>query len=202
MTPSYMSTAEVSAKLGLDQNRIRQLCRQGRFPGAYKHPDTGHWLIPEEAIATRDNRADSSEVEAIDEGSANIVQSGDIHIGDVNHSTMAVGPSARVQITQDSRNNQINYFFDQIYERIDSRPQDPDVDKREISETVQKIQTEVVKTDQANVTKLERWLKTLALMAPDIFEVTVATLTNPITGLGTVIRKVAEKARLESGTSS
>jgi hypothetical protein len=202
MTSSYMSTAEASAKLGIDQNRIRFLCRQGRFPGAYKHPDSGNWLIPRESISAIDIHASSKKVEVDDHEGGKVIKSGDIHIGDVNRSTMAVGPGARVNITRGSQKNQINVFFDQIYERIESRPADTDVDKQEISETVQNIQTEVVKSDRANVNKVERWLKTLALMAPDIFEVTVATLTNPITGLGTAIRKIAEKARLESGTSS
>jgi hypothetical protein len=35
-------------------------------------------------------------------------------------------------------------------------------------------------------------------MAPDIFEVTAATLANPIAGITTVIRKVAEKAQAEA----
>jgi hypothetical protein len=35
-------------------------------------------------------------------------------------------------------------------------------------------------------------------MAPDIFEVAVDTLTNPVRGVATVIRKVAEKAREEA----
>jgi hypothetical protein len=202
MTSRYMSTAEASAKLGIDQNRIRFLCRQGRFPGAYKHPDSGNWLIPKESIFAINIRASSKEVEVNSHEGGNVIQSGDIHIGDVNHSTLAVGSGARVNISRESQNNQIDKFFDLIYERIEARPADVDLDKREISETVQKIQTEVVKSDQANVNKVECWLKTLALMAPDIFEVTVATLTNPIVGLGTVIRKVAEKARQESGKSN
>ena len=43
--------------------------------------------------------------------------------------------------------------------------------------------------------KVERWLKFLADMAPDILEVTAATLANPIAGVATAIRKIAEKAQ-------
>ena len=38
-------------------------------------------------------------------------------------------------------------------------------------------------------------LKTLALMAPDIWDVAVATFTNPILGISTVVKKIAEKAK-------
>lgn len=201
MTLKCLSTAEVSAKLELNQDRVRLLCRQGHFPGAYKHPDKGNWLIPTDLISSDKARSYQGENK---EGyrTANIEQSGDITIGDVSNSTMAVGSGAQVNITQGPELKQINILFDQIYDRIDARRKDADVDKQEISETVQKIQTEVVKSDQTDVKKIERWLKTLALMAPDIFEVTVATLTNPLTGLGTVIRKVAEKARIEYGESN
>lgn len=53
--------------------------------------------------------------------------------------------------------------------------------------------------EAANPTKVERWLRALALMASDIFDVTVACLTNPVAGIATVIRKVAEKAKAEAG---
>jgi hypothetical protein len=201
VTAKYLSPAEISAKLGLNQDRVRLLCRQGHFPGAYKYPDNGNWLIPADLISSDKTRSYQGENK---EGyrAANIEQSGDITIGDVSNSTMAVGSGAQVNITQGPELKQINILFDQIYDRIDARREDADVDKQEISETVQKIQTEVVKSDQTNVKRVEQWLKTLALMAPDIFEVTVATLTNPLTGLGTVIRKIAEKARIEYGESN
>jgi hypothetical protein len=90
-------------------------------------------------------------------------------------------------------------LFAQIYQQIDARPEDPDVDKEELTETVQKVEQEAAKGEEANPTKVERWLKFLGNVAPDILEVTVACLTNPLAGVGTVIRKIAEKARAEAG---
>lgn len=120
-------------------------------------------------------------------------KSGDITVGDISNATTAIGHGASI--------NQISNSFNQIYTHLASRPEDKNVDKREISEIVQNIEAVVEKNDRENV-KIEHWLSKLEKMAPDIFEVTVNTLANPLTGLGTVIRKVAEKAKLESGASS
>ena len=86
-------------------------------------------------------------------------------------------------------------LFADVYQRIKARPTDPDVDKGELTETVRKIEQEVALGEQANADKVEQWLRTLAPMAPDIFEVIVACLTSPAAGIAAVVRKVAEKAR-------
>ena len=57
---------------------------------------------------------------------------------------------------------------------------------------------EAAKDEEANPNKVERWLHNLAAMAPDIVEVVVGCLTHPAAGVGTVIRKIAEKARAEA----
>lgn len=85
--------------------------------------------------------------------------------------------------------------FKDIERQIDARPENPDVDKDELKETVSKIQEEAKKGEQANPTKVERWLKFLAGMADDIFQVTAATLTNPALGIGTAVKLIAEKAK-------
>ncbi|NJN95806.1 MAG: hypothetical protein HC875_17735 [Anaerolineales bacterium] len=89
-------------------------------------------------------------------------------------------------------------MFQDIYSRIEARPADPNVDKAEVKDTVQKIEQEVEKGEEANPSKVERWLKTLKGMAPDIGDVTIACLTNPAAGVAMVIKKIAEKAKVES----
>lgn len=91
-------------------------------------------------------------------------------------------------------------LFQTVYQRIETRPADPNVDKEEVKETVQKIEQEAKKGDEANPTKVERWLKTLKDMAPDIGDVTIACLTNPAAGVAMVIKKIAEKAKAEAGS--
>lgn len=85
--------------------------------------------------------------------------------------------------------------FKEIDRKIDARPENRDVDKDELKETVNKIQEEAKKGEQANPNKIERWLKSLLGMADDIFQVTAATLTNPELGIGTAVRLIAEKAQ-------
>lgn len=86
-------------------------------------------------------------------------------------------------------------LFEAIYHQIEARPQDPNVDKEEIAGEVKKIEDEAAKGEQANPNKIERWLGNLAQMAPDIWDVTVATLSNPVAGIALVVKKIAEKAK-------
>lgn len=85
--------------------------------------------------------------------------------------------------------------FSRIYQTIDARPADPKVDKSEIKETVQKIEAETKKGEQANADKVERWLKFLAGMSDDIFQVVTATLANPALGIGKAVQLIAKKAQ-------
>lgn len=93
-------------------------------------------------------------------------------------------------------------MFKDIYSRIEARPADPNVEKEEVKDTVQKIEQEVEKGEEANPSKVERWLKTLKDMAPDIGDVTIACLTNPAAGVAMVIKKIAEKAKAEAGKNA
>jgi hypothetical protein len=107
------------------------------------------------------------------------------------------GRGAQVSVQQNSAANdkELSALFDRLYEAIQTRPPDPNVDKEEISETVQKIEQEVKKGDQANESKLKRWLETLNNMAPDILDVILASLDGPGSGLRAVLKKVAQHAR-------
>jgi len=123
-----------------------------------------------------------------------------ITVGDISGGKgIAIGRGAQATVTEGLGGDEIARLFAAVYQRIETRPGDPDVDKEELTETVQKIQQEVAQGEQANPSKVERWLKNLALMASDIFDVTVACLTSPVTGIATVIRKVAEKTKEEAG---
>ncbi len=80
---------------------------------------------------------------------------------------------------------------------LEARPEDPDVDKDELINTVKSIEQEAQKGEQANERKLTRWLGNLAEMAEDIFEVTVAALSGPQAAFATVARKVAARVKQE-----
>ncbi len=85
--------------------------------------------------------------------------------------------------------------FEQIYHKIDAQPVRPDVDKSEIKDTVKKIEDEVKKGEEANPNKVERWLKFLAEMSDDIFQVTAMTLANPVVGVAKAVQLIAKKAK-------
>jgi regulator of protease activity HflC (stomatin/prohibitin superfamily) len=90
--------------------------------------------------------------------------------------------------------NDLARLFQAIYQRIHSRHEDPDIRKEELVEKVERIQEEIGKDEEANSKKIERWLRELANIAPDIFEFTVAALPNSLAGMATLVRKNADRA--------
>jgi len=91
--------------------------------------------------------------------------------------------------------SEVSVLFDKLYEQIKSRPDDPNIDKAEIASKVKEIQEEASKGGQANETKLERWMKNLNEMAPDIVDVALASLGGPVSGVTAVLKKIADRAK-------
>jgi len=136
-----------------------------------------------------------------DEVHGNKVGGDKITVGNISGSAgIAIGRGAQATVVQEGLDaNEIARLFAIVYRRIEARPDDPNVDKEELTGITQEIQREIAKGDAANPNKVERWLRALALMASDILEVTVACLTSPVAGIAAAVRKVAEKARAEAG---
>jgi hypothetical protein len=125
-----------------------------------------------------------------------------ITVGNISGGTgIAIGRGAQATVTHGLGGDELAKLFDAVYQQVEARREDPNVDKEELTGTVQKVQAEAAKGEAANPTKVERWLGNLAAMAPDIWDVTVACLTNPAAGVAAVIRKVAEKAKAEAGSN-
>lgn len=95
----------------------------------------------------------------------------------------------------------ITELFREIYRAIERLPSDSDVDRNKIKDMIAEIEAEVKKGRAASSGKLEGLLKTLRQMAPDIFEVTVTTWSNPVAGVGMVLKKVADKAKENTASS-
>lgn len=97
---------------------------------------------------------------------------------------------------------EIKGLFDQLYARIDARPNTPSTDKEDLKAEVKEIQATVTEAAKENKKMDENFLarrfRTIARMAPDILEVVVATLANPLAGLGVAVKKVAERARTKT----
>jgi hypothetical protein len=123
-------------------------------------------------------------------GDQNVIQ------GSISGGVVVQGRGANVSVQQSGGINQeqLSLVFEKMYQAIQSRPDDPNIDKEEISGTVQRIEQEVKKGDQANESKLNRWMESLNKMAPDIVDVILASLGGPVSGLTAVLKKVAEHA--------
>jgi hypothetical protein len=85
----------------------------------------------------------------------------------------------------------------QMENRIDAHPALSADEKKDAKDQIAKIQTEAAKAEQADPSRLEKLLNTLVVLAPDIFEVAVTTLANPLSGIGLVLKKIGDKAKLE-----
>ncbi|MBN2228124.1 MAG: hypothetical protein JW779_00925 [Candidatus Thorarchaeota archaeon] len=90
--------------------------------------------------------------------------------------------------------------FAQIRHRIDIKSENQ-ADKAKLGKAIKEIEREVKKGEKANLEKLEHWLRFLASIANDIFQVTVATLTSPIAGITKAIQLIAQKAKEEAALS-
>jgi hypothetical protein len=112
------------------------------------------------------------------------------------------GGRAKVDITQSSahktQDTNFDRLFDLLEERIKARPEDPNVDKQEIRDQVKRIKTEVAQGEKASPNKLERWMRNLAGMAPDIVDVMAASLGGPLSGFTAVIHKIAARVKSET----
>ena len=126
-----------------------------------------------------------------------------ITVGDVSGTGIAIGSEAHAEVHQGSVDAAaLAEAFKNVYNQIEARKPDSTFEKEEIATPVKKVEEEVAKGEEANPDRVAHWLKTLAGMAPDIFDVTVKTLISPAAGIAEVIRKVAEKAKAESSSAS
>ena len=80
-------------------------------------------------------------------------------------------------------------LFKRIHKEVRARPKDPKLEAQ-----VKKIEAEAAKGEEADQSKLERWIRTLAKMAPDIVEVMAASLAGPVAGFSVVFKKIVERA--------
>lgn len=113
-----------------------------------------------------------------------------------NVSGIVIQDARDVRITQHTglQAGDLAAVFELAYRQIAARPEDPDVHKDEIKETVGKIEAEAAKGEQANQNNLQRWMNNLKEMAPDVVDVIVASLGGPVSGFTAVFQKIAKKA--------
>lgn len=97
---------------------------------------------------------------------------------------------------------EIKQLFEGLYSQIDARANTSPADKEDIKAEVQEIQSTVTaaaqKNEKIDESFIARRFRNIARMAPDVLEVVVATLGNPLAGLGVAVKKIAAKAKEET----
>lgn len=120
-----------------------------------------------------------------------------ISVGDVTGSNIAIGENNSLTITHGASTEEIAKAFSILVEAVQSKVESPE--KVMAQTAVQGLEAEASKGEEAQEGNVQKWFEILGKMAPDIWEVAVDTFTNPIKGLSTVFKKVAEKAKAENG---
>ena len=87
--------------------------------------------------------------------------------------------------------------FEGLQKALEKVPEGPK--KAMATQAVEGLKAEAEKGEDADEENVRQWFESLALMLPDIGEVAIRTFLNPIDGLSTVFRKVAEKAKAGRG---
>jgi len=118
------------------------------------------------------------------------VGQGGVHIGgDVSNSNIVTGNNNVVgsTITQKAE------YLQNLYAKIESRPDTDQLDKEDLKSAVAEIAEEDNKGENADESFIARRLRNIQRIAPDILEVALATIANPAAGFGMVAKKVAER---------
>lgn len=95
-------------------------------------------------------------------------------------------------------NNYNPSFVSNDFESIKKLIEGQSSNQNELRNAVEQIQEEVRKGESADSTKVEKWLRFLAGMSDDIFQVTVSTIINPIGGIAKAIQLIAKKVKEEN----
>jgi hypothetical protein len=125
------------------------------------------------------------------------------NISDVSGNVNVAGGSITTHHTTDGLSAaEIEQLFDGLYSKIHARAATSVADKEDLKGEVKEIQSTITEAMQKNETVdegfLSRRFRNIARMAPDVLDVIVATLGNPLAGLGVAVKKIAEKAKEET----
>lgn len=102
-------------------------------------------------------------------------------------------------VNEANSNGELIKWRKEMERKIDALKDIPAEDKSTLNQQVEQIAREAEKGPQADPKRLERLFNTISAMAPDIFEVAVATVSNPLAGIGLVVKKIGEKAQIQKG---
>jgi hypothetical protein len=129
---------------------------------------------------------------------------GNISIGGGLTGNLVVGNNNQVSntINQGLSAADIKQLFDSVNTKIDALPQLNQAVKEDAKAEIKDIQENITEavTNKGNLDEsfLTRRFRSIARMAPDILDVIVATIANPLGGMGVAVKKIADKAKEEA----
>jgi hypothetical protein len=130
-------------------------------------------------------------------GKINVNRNGEINISGSVNSTVGgdVVGYDRINFTTSAVDaGKLQEAFDRLHKRVETFSLDED-DKAELRDTLKRMLEEVKKGEEARPEKVERWLKFVLGICPDIFSMTVSALLNPDVRIGTAVRQVVMTMR-------
>jgi len=134
------------------------------------------------------------------------IVNGDKNVTNVSGTGIAIGKGARATVTRmaDSSDSaaKLTEWQKQMESRIDAIAKFSVNDKQDLKDQVGKIKIEASKGNQADLSRLEKYINVLAEWGPDMLEVATQTLVNPLAGFGLILKKVGDKAKLERAKPS
>ena len=114
-----------------------------------------------------------------------------------NSNVAAVGRGAQAFVQQGSGSSELERWRKEMEGKINALRDLPPEDKSTLNQQVGQIAREAEKGPEADPRRIERLLNTIAVMAPDIFDVAVTTVINPLAGIGLVVKKIGEQAKVQ-----
>lgn len=115
--------------------------------------------------------------------------------GDVTGSNIVLGNNNTVS----NQSVNISALFEEVYKKLDEKKDIKQQEKDDVRLDLQEMQKELA-APSPDESFLARRLRNIQRMAPDIAEVAIETLKNPIGGVAEVIKKIAKKMADEENT--
>jgi hypothetical protein len=97
----------------------------------------------------------------------------------------------------EARARHLDTLFDPIYHEIELRMLDPRVDKSELFGTLRRIESEMLRGNESNPDKVERWLRFFQEMAPELLKPIAVVLVRTDAEAPEAIRQVAQRHMTE-----
>jgi hypothetical protein len=134
---------------------------------------------------------------------ANMQHGGDLinvdNSGD--NSAIAAGRGAKASVASIAPSPELKKWSEEMEKLIDANRDLLQDDKTDLKRDVVRVAEEISKGKKADSGHLESLLNRIGSMAPDILEVAIATLANPLIGLGLVAKKIGDRAKVEQASS-